>query len=345
MTAAKKRVKNVFSNGVPVYFSVSGGKDSIVLNDIIFKLCLSGEIDKSLLTVDFIDEEAIYPCVEEIVKKIRLQWLSIGVNFRWWCVECKHFNCFNMLTNDETFICWDRYKRDVWVRDMPKWAIKKHHLMQDRKMSYQKFLEKINKGGIQLIGLRAAESIQRLYSLSTIKRFNNKMYPIYDWTDKDVWLYILNNNLDIPDAYEYLYRIGTPKNAMRISQFFSIDTAKSLVGMCEYYPNLFEKICKREPNAYMAMLYFDTELFRRKKQKEKDTTDYKSKLIEVLNDDRNFTTKTAKRNRKRIKNLLLHRSKYMDNNIYKQYYLAIVGGDPKDRTIRATYVKITKNKG
>ena len=348
VTAARQRIKNIFSNGVPVYFSVSGGKDSIVLNDLIFKMCQSGEIDKSLLTVDFIDEEAIYPCVENVVKNIRLQWLSLGVTFRWWCIECKHFNCFNMLTNDETFICWDRYKRDVWVREKPKWAISSHPLMEDREMTYQNFMERVNKNGISLIGLRVAESIQRAYSIATIKRFNRKMYPIYDWSDKDVWLYILNNNLEIPKAYEYLYRVGTSRKNMRISQFFSVDTAKSLVQMCEYYPQLFERICRREPNAYMSMLYFDTEMFRRTKRqgrKNKDTTDYKAKLMALLNDDKFFTTETAIKNRKKIKKLLLHRSKFIDNYVYKQFYLALLGGDPKGRTIRATYVKISENKG
>ena len=31
------------------------------------------------------------------------------------CLEVKHYNCFNELSNDETFICWDRYKKDVCI--------------------------------------------------------------------------------------------------------------------------------------------------------------------------------------------------------------------------------------
>lgn len=38
VTAARQRIKNVFSNGVPVYLSFSGGKDSIVLADLTYKL-------------------------------------------------------------------------------------------------------------------------------------------------------------------------------------------------------------------------------------------------------------------------------------------------------------------
>lgn len=56
VTMAKIRIKNIFKTASRIELSVSGGKDSICLNDLIFKLCQNGEIDKSKLTVDFIDE-------------------------------------------------------------------------------------------------------------------------------------------------------------------------------------------------------------------------------------------------------------------------------------------------
>ena len=138
VTMARIRIKNVFETANKVAFAISGGKDSICLNDLIFKMCQSGEIDKSKLVVDFIDEEAIYPCIEEQVKNMRLQWLSLGVPFRWWCIQIKHFNCFNMLTNDESFICWDATKKDVWIRPMPKFALKNDPLLKERPKLFRK---------------------------------------------------------------------------------------------------------------------------------------------------------------------------------------------------------------
>jgi predicted phosphoadenosine phosphosulfate sulfurtransferase len=38
LTAAKQRIRNIFANGLPVYLSFSGGKDSLVLADITAKL-------------------------------------------------------------------------------------------------------------------------------------------------------------------------------------------------------------------------------------------------------------------------------------------------------------------
>ena len=45
---------------------------------------------------------------------------------------------------------------------------------------------------------------------------------------------------------------------MRVSQFFPLIRAKSLVKMNEYYPDLMERIVRREPNAYLASLYIGT---------------------------------------------------------------------------------------
>ena len=56
--AAKIRVRNIFRNGLPVYFSFSGGKDSLALAQVVLSLGQAGEIDLHQLIVQFIDEEA-----------------------------------------------------------------------------------------------------------------------------------------------------------------------------------------------------------------------------------------------------------------------------------------------
>ena len=83
VTAARQRIKNVFSNGVPVYMSFSGGKDSLCLADLTLKLIQAGEIDPALLTVLFIDEEAIFDCIEETAKAWRKKFLLAGAKFQW----------------------------------------------------------------------------------------------------------------------------------------------------------------------------------------------------------------------------------------------------------------------
>ena len=87
--ATTMRIRNVFSNGLPVYMSFSGGKDSICMADIVYKLIQRGEIDAKQLTVIFIDEEAIYDCVIEMTMTWRKKFLLAGAQFRWYCLHSK----------------------------------------------------------------------------------------------------------------------------------------------------------------------------------------------------------------------------------------------------------------
>ena len=111
--ATTMRIRNVFSNGLPVYMSFSGGKDSICMADIVYKLIQRGEIDAKQLTVIFIDEEAIYDCVIEMTMTWRKKFLLAGAQFRWYCLPVKQVSCFNQLTNDESWITLNTILRNI----------------------------------------------------------------------------------------------------------------------------------------------------------------------------------------------------------------------------------------
>lgn len=244
LEAARIRIKNIFQNGLPVYMSFSAGKDSLVLAHLVLDMIQRGEVPAEQLTVQFIDEEAIYPCIEDTAKKWRNKFLMVGARFDWYCIEVRHYNCFNSLENDESYICWDSLKEAVWIRRPPEFAIRKHPLLKPRVDTYQDFLPRISKNGLTITGVRTAESIQRLNYIASMTNARNKttkrnqLFPIYDWKDSDVWRYLFENNIDIPEVYLFLWQTGHRKPQLRISQFFSIDTARSLVKMNEYYPDL-----------------------------------------------------------------------------------------------------------
>lgn len=362
---AEQRIRNVFSNGVKVYMSVSGGKDSIVLFDLVYHLAETGQIDKDLLTVQFIDEEAIFPEVEQIVIEMRQKCLMSGIKFNWYCMEFKHFNCFNALENDESFITFDRYKEDVWVRQPPKFAIRNHHLLTPRTDSYQDFLTKVTKDGILMTGVRASESIQRRQNIApsvnkTTLNQAQAVWPIYDFKDSDIWLHILRRGLNYPKTYAHLYQVGRPRNEMRLSQLFSIDTAKILVEIQEFYPDLYEAILKREPNAYLASLYWDTEMFRRSKaSKNRKKTEANEKAVSDTEDidydlaimqmyhsfDKEFTTKNQRRWARQYFMFYLQYFQYLDDGLKRTIYNALVGGDPKGRTYRGMMTAFGARKG
>lgn len=350
--AAEIRIKNVFNNGLPVFMSFSGGKDTLCMAEITMQLIQRGEINPKQLTVQFIDEEAIFPCIEQTVRDWRKKFLMVGAAFDWFCVEVKHFNCFNSLTNDETFICWDSTKKDVWVRQPPPFAIRTHPKLNPRIDAYQDFLPRVCTSGITITGVRAAESIQRLTNIASMLRAGRTMtnkhavFPIYDWTNGDVWKFLYENHVNIPDIYLYLWQSGSSKQQLRVSQFFSVDTARSLVKMNEYYPDLMERVIRREPNAYLAALYWDSEMFgrtsrkRRRLETERDR-DYKAELIEVFkNPERYFPNEHHRYVASRYQRFFMNVSKVATNADYKMIYEGLMSGDPKLRTYRALYTRI-----
>lgn len=351
--AAERRIKNVFSNGVPVYLSFSGGKDSLVLGRLVVSLLQRGEIRAENLVVQFIDEEGIFPCIERTVIEWRKRFLALGARFEWYCIEVRHFNCFNELEEDESFICWDHTKRDVWMRKPPSFAIRSHPLLKPRVDTYQTFMPKRSADGITITGVRAAESFQRLQYMSRMNMGTgsmsgrNQVFPIYDWTTNDVWLYLQREQVAIPDIYLYLWQSGTQKNQLRVSQFFSTDTAKSLVKMNEYYPDLMERIIRREPNAYLASLYWDSEMFGRRTRNRKelegsdDAKDYKALLIEMFsNMPRYFNTEHKMYVALRYKRLFMRITIFATQKDYRNIYDALMRGDPKLRAFRAVYQNI-----
>lgn len=332
--AAERRVLEAFHNNKTVSMSFSGGKDSICMADIVIKTMQKYGISFSRLMVTFFDEEAIYPDVEKIVFEWRSKFMSLGAKFYWFCLPIKHYNCCNKLANDESFICWEPGKESVWVRPMPKFAIRNHTSFR-MGMSYQVFGEKIFKDIPQMVGLRMAESLQRRSAISSITK-STFIYPIYDWRDQDIWLYIQRTGLQIPITYIYLYKVGVALNKLRISQFFSIDTIKSLPKVLEFYPDLYQRILRREPNADLVMLYQDTDMFRSSKQDNKfdleKGKDYKQMFIDTM--------KKAAQNPydypgyEVAKKVYARCTEATTVKTYQKMYQMLLAGDPKKRSYR-----------
>lgn len=339
--AAERRVLETFNKNQFVSMSFSGGKDSICLADVVLKTMIKYEIDFSRLIVIFFDEEAIYPDIERITLQWRNIFLSHGAKFYWFCLPIKHFNCCNRLENDESFICWEPGKSDVWVREIPKFAIRNHDSFK-LGMSYQDFSAKVLKNIPQIVGLRVAESVQRLGSIASMTK-SNFVYPLYDWKDDDVWLYLKRENLQFPETYIYLYKVGVPRNKLRISQFFSIDTIKSLPKVLEFYPDLYQRVIRREPNADLAFLYYDTDMFRSARQGKQfaEKKDYKKILFDELKKAAKNPDNYADYDKtKRIVSKMV-RENY-SNAVYQKTYQILISGDPKNREYRALLGKLEK---
>lgn len=346
LEAAERRILEVFNRNKLVCLSFSGGKDSICLSEMTIRTMQKYGISFSRLMVIFFDEEAIYPDVEKIVLQWRSRFMSLGARFYWFCLPIRHYNCCNQLSNDESFICWEPGKENVWIRPMPKFAIRGHKEFK-MGMSYQEFGKHLFRNIAQMVGLRANESLQRRITIGSKSADPEKSvfnYPIYDWTDNDVWLFIKLNNLEIPVTYLYLYKVGVPLNKLRISQFFSVDTIKSLPKVMEFYPDLYQKVLLREPNADLVMLYWDTDMFRSSKQDTKfgEEKDYKKLLREEMQKAaRNPDSYAGYVPAKRLYSIMDDSN---SNKTCQKVYQILIAGDPKRRTYRVVLGDILTEK-
>ena len=116
--------------------------------------------------------------------------------------------------------------------------------------------------------------------------------------------------------------------------------------MNEYYPDLMERVIRREPNAYLAALYWDSEMFGRRSRNRRELEkgeqkDYRAKLIEIFNNIDTFFTGAHQRHvATRYRNFFLQVSAFIDQKDCQMIYEALIRGDPKLRAFRALYQRI-----
>lgn len=351
LTAARARIKNVFANGVKVYMSFSAGKDSLCMAHITYDLILRGEISAKQLVVAFIDEEALYPSMEQMTLRWYKRFTGVGAEFRWYCLPFKQVTILRHLQNDESWITWEPGKEDVWCRKPPAFAIMQHLLISHPgSMNYQTFCTLAFQDGVQMVGVRASESYHRHKYMARAGMYTGKqvggsykVYPIYDWKDDDVWLYIKQHNLDFPEAYMDLYALGLPRPKLRMCNYFGSEAVQGLKNIAESDPVLWQQIERREPNAYLVMLYWDSEMFRRQTrtrtelERDQAPKDYEALVMKMIFEEpeKHFTTHGALTLARDVQRIIVKFHYMMSPVIYKRLYEMMLTGDPKRRTFRS----------
>lgn len=351
LDAAKKRILNAFANRCKIYLSFSCGKDSLCMASLVYDLICSGQVDARQLTVTFIDEEGLYPSMVDAALRWRRIFLSVGAEFLWFCLPFKQVSVIDHLSASESWITWEPGKEDVWIRRPPSFAIMHSpYLHHPGEMNYQAFCTKAFADGIQMVGLRVAESLTRRQVIARLdmSKLTGRFYPIYDWTDSDVWLYIKERGLEFPEIYLRLYEAGVSKNQLRLCAFFGDCGTQGLRWIAETDPDLWQRIEKREPNAYLVLLYWDSEMFRRSTRKrreleqESEKKDYRALCEDLLFlHPENYTIASDTKTKLRSwRNLFVKSFGIANNAHYKKMYEGLLYGDPKSRILRILWTSI-----
>ena len=353
LDAAKTRIKNLFATGCKVYLSFSCGKDSLVMSSLVYDLIMAGEIDRKQLTVVFVDEEGLYKSMVDAAMRWRKKFMAIGVPFLWLCLPVKQVSVLDHLSASESWITWEPGKEHMWIRQPPAFAVFQHPCLHyPGEMNYQTFCKKMCADGVQMIGLRTAESLTRLQCISRADLSKIKpggaFYPIYDWKDDDVWLYIKERGLVFPEIYMRLYEAGVQRNQLRLCCFFGDCSTQGLRWIAETDNDLWERIQRREPNAYLVLLYWDSEMFRRSSKKrreleeDEEPKDYCALVKDMLflNPDKyNIASDTVK-HLKAWRSLFLKTYGVAQQKHYKRMYEGLLYGDPKMRVLRILWTVI-----
>ena len=169
------------------------------------------------------------------------------------------------------------------------------------------------------------------------------------WTlMSEIRLYIKERNLEFPEIYMRLYEAGVRKNALRLCAFFGDCGTQGLRWIAETDNDLWERIQRREPNAYLVLLYWDSEMFRRTTRKrgeleeESEKKDYKAlcKDLLFLHPEKYTIAKDTKSHLDHWRGLFIKTYGIAEQKHYKTMYEGLLYGDPKMRILRILWTTI-----
>jgi len=243
---------NVISSAIndrPMYISYSGGKDSVVMRDLVMR------IDSSVPSV-FIDTGLEFPEIRDFVKNTdNVEWIRPEMTFK----EVIKKYGFPAISKEQSQFIYEarttkseklldiRMNGNKWGRGKVsnKW---KHVVDAPFQLSHKccnilkkKPANKYEKatGRTPFIGTMASESALRAiqWSKDGCNAFNKKRptsNPIMIWTEKDIWEYI--HKFKIP--YSSIYDMGYKRTGCCFCMYGAHK---------DEYPNRFQRMAETHP--------------------------------------------------------------------------------------------------
>lgn len=250
------RIAQLYRGGHRVVVSFSAGKDSGVCLELS-KLAAEQE---GCLPVEAVirDEEIMFPGTYEYAERVRsdpkvkLHWIIahqpiINVFNR----ECPYWWVFDPLLDPTE-----------WVRQPPSFAEHIDRLNIENMADTKRFPPQEGKELIHIIGIRTQESRRRLWAISSVGGYVTKIryknernaFPLYDWSDGDIWKAVYDNKWDYNKAYDAMHRLGMPRDRLRIAPpTMNVAGIQGLRIASRSFPQWFEKVCKRLPGVRAAV--------------------------------------------------------------------------------------------
>ena len=277
--ASLERIEFAFDNFDNLCVSYSGGKDSTLMIQLVNMIAKKKNRKFDVL---FIDMEAQYLMTIEHIKTLKNKLECIR-DFYWVCLPLSLRNAVSVF--EPRWICWEKSKKDKWVREMPEFAINEDNNIFPffrYAMEFEEFVPEFEKwyqetkGGMcgSFVGIRCDESLNRFRTIVSQKKdrlkdkpwttrnkpLNNSysIYPIYDYRTEDVWIATFNNNFEYNYVYELMYKNGLGIHQQRLCQPFGDDQKNGLDQYRAIEAENWDKLLKRVAGVNFGNIYCRT---------------------------------------------------------------------------------------
>ena len=278
--AAMERIEFAFNNFENLCVSYSGGKDSTVMIQLVEMIAKKRNRKYDVL---FIDMEAQYLMTIEHIKTLKNKLECIR-DFYWVCLPLSLRNAVSVF--EPRWICWEKSKKEKWVREMPEFAINEdNNIFPFFKyaMEFEEFVPEFEKwysekynGSMcgHFVGIRCDESLNRFRTIVSMKKDRLKdkpwttrnkplkntysIYPIYDWRTEDDWIATFKYNLEYNYVYELMYKNGLSIHMQRLCQPFGDDQKNGLDQYKAIEAENWDRLLKRVAGVNFGNIYCRT---------------------------------------------------------------------------------------
>lgn len=277
--ASLERIEYAFDNFDNLCVSFSGGKDSTLMIQLVDMIAKKKNKQFDVL---FIDMEAQYLMTIEHIKTLKDKLKTIR-DFYWVCLPLSLRNAVSVF--EPRWICWEKEKKEKWVREMPEFAINEDNNIFPffrYAMEFEEFVPEFQKwyqekkGGKcgSFVGIRCDESLNRFRTIVSTKKetlsgfgwtTRNKplensysIYPIYDYRTEDIWTAMFKNDFEYNYVYELMYKNGLGIHQQRLCQPFGDDQKNGLDQYRAIEADNWDKLLKRVAGVNFGNIYCRT---------------------------------------------------------------------------------------
>lgn len=279
LTAAMERIEYIFDEFDNVYVSVSGGKDSSVMVQLVNIVASKLNRKYDVLYIDF---EAQYKATIDHIYELKK--LSNINTFYHVCLPIALRNAVSVI--QPKWICWDVDSENLWVRSMPDDSINisnnpfpffsKGQEFEEFIVYFAEWYEKKNKGNTAcLVGIRSDESLNRFRTIAfdngkicyngrnwtTLVKPTKSVYsafPIYDWRTEDIWGAVSNLDLLHNKIYDMMWYNGLTIHEQRLCQPFGDDQRNGLDQFRALEYETWDKVLSRVNGVNFGNIYCKT---------------------------------------------------------------------------------------